>query len=130
LSDLTIEKWRKACLTKLGSVEETPFGPEALVYKVSGKMFALIGVKAPLSMNLKCDPQEATMLRDIFEAVIPGYHMNKKHWNTVILNNSIPDGEIERMIDNSYALVLKGMTKKMRASLEIAYSPEHLYGKK
>jgi len=119
------------------TIEDFPFGPEVAVFKVKGKMFATLGLRAEpgkeshtTNINLKCDPQEAIMLRDIFRAVIPGYHMNKKHWNTVLLDNSIPDGEIQRMIDNSYALVVKGMTKKVRASLELAYSPEHLYGRK
>jgi len=119
------------------AIEDFPFGPEVAVFKVKGKMFATLGLRAEpgkepstTNINLKCDPQEAIMLRDIFSAVIPGYHMNKKHWNTVLLDNSMPDGEIQRMIDNSYALVVKGMTKKVRASLELAYSPEHLYGRK
>jgi len=118
LSDLTIEKWRKACLTKLGSVEETPFGPEALVYKVSGKMFALIGVKTPLSMNLKCDPQEALIIRESFDAVSPGYHMNKKHWNTVDLESNLDPDLITGWIDDSYDLVLKGLPKRIRESLK------------
>jgi predicted DNA-binding protein (MmcQ/YjbR family) len=85
-------------------------------------------------MNLKCDPLEATQLRDVFDDVVAGYHMNKKHWNTLYLSQAnkqsdIPAGEIERQIDNSYALVLKGMTKAMRCSLEVKYSNEQLYGK-
>ena len=80
-------------------------------------------------MNLKCDPEEAIQLRDVFESVLAGYHMNKKHWNTVILNGEVPMGELQRMIDNSYALVVKGMTKAERRSLEAAYSEKELYGK-
>lgn len=89
-------------------MEDYPFGPVAAVFKVKRKMFATLSVsknelglkRAGLAcMNLKCDPSEAQALRDIFDAVIPGYHMNKKHWNTVILDGSIPCGEIERMID-------------------------------
>ena len=119
------------------SIEDFPFGPEVAVFKVKGKMFATLGLRAEpgkdsltTNINLKCDPQEAIMLRDIFSAVIPGYHMNKRHWNTVLLDNSIPEGEVQRMIDNSYALVVKGMTKKVRTSLEISYSPVQLYGRK
>jgi len=80
-------------------------------------------------MNLKCDPAEAFILRDIFESVKPGYHMNKAHWNTVILDQSIPQGEIERMIDNSYSLVFKGLKKAERTRLETLYTPLELHGK-
>jgi len=110
--------WREICLAKLGSVEETPFGPEALVYKVSGKMFALIGVNAPLSMNLKCDPQEAMILRESFTEVIPGYHMSKKHWNTIDLETKLDKELIKGWIDDSYDLVLKGLPKKIQAALK------------
>ena len=110
-----------------------------MVFKVKGKMFALlssVGGKNPdkrAQMNLKCDPLEATQLRDVFDDVIAGYHMNKKHWNTLYLTDGekisdIPVGEVERQIDNSYALVLQGMTKALRRSLEVSYSNEQLYG--
>ena len=78
-------------------------------------------------MNLKCDPDEANALRDVFVAVIPGYHMNKKHWNTVILDGTIPVSEIERMIDRSYGLVVKGLKKAERQALELRYPKEQLY---
>jgi predicted DNA-binding protein (MmcQ/YjbR family) len=106
------------------------------VYKIKGKMFALmseIGGKKPNKqpqVNLKCDPLEAQQLRDIFTAVIPGYHMNKKHWNTVVLDQSIPEGEMKRMIDESYRLVVKGLKKAERNALETAYSAFELYGDK
>lgn len=88
--------------------------------KVLEKMFATLGTEDGVArMNLKCDPDEAVMLRDIFEAVLPGYHMNKRHWNTVVLDGSIPRGEIERMIDNSYALVLRGVPSKQRKALQM-----------
>ncbi len=110
-----------------------PFDPDVSVFKVMGKMFALIspsGGKSPNKlpqMNLKCDPQHAQELRDVFDAVIPGYHMNKKHWNTVILDGSIPPSEIERMIDHSYTLVVKGLTKKERSQLQLHYSEAELF---
>ncbi len=110
-----------------------PFDPDVLVYKIMGKMFALIsdtGGKSPNKlpqMNLKCDPLHAQELRDVFDAVIPGYHMNKKHWNTVILDGSIPPSEIERMIDHSYTLVVKGLTKKERSQLQLHYSEAELF---
>lgn len=109
-------------LNKPFTLETFPFGDGVGVFKVKNKMFATLalgkmGKGEPDKqniwwMNLKCDPQEAIMLRDIFSAVIPGYHMNKVHWNTIKLDGSIPDGEIERMIDNSYMLVVSNMTKK------------------
>ena len=113
-----------------------PFDPHVPVYKIKGKMYALmLGIDAKNSnkqpqVNLKCDPLEAQQLRDIFTAVIPGYHTNKKHWNTVILDQSIPDGEVLRMIDESYRLVVKGLKKAERNALETAYSQFELYGVK
>jgi len=113
-------------LAKLETVVEQPFGEGVDVYKVKGKMFATLALgkmgKADDEnhdwwMNLKCEPEEAIMLRDIFPAVIPGYHMNKKLWNTIILDGSIPQGEIERMIDNSFKLVVSKMTKKDQQSI-------------
>ncbi|MGJ8679949.1 MmcQ/YjbR family DNA-binding protein [Paraglaciecola sp.] len=114
-------------LNKPHTTESFPFGEGVAVYKVKGKMFATLAIgkmgngdgkgQQDWWMNLKCDPQEAIMLRDIFSAVIPGYHMSKVHWNTVILDGSIPQGEIERMIDNSFMLVVSKMTKKDQASI-------------
>ncbi|TRY32391.1 MmcQ/YjbR family DNA-binding protein [Aliiglaciecola sp. M165] len=96
------------------SEETYPFGPDVMVFKIKGKMFATLAEdEAEGRMNLKCDPHEALMLRDLFKAVIPGYHMNKKHWNTVCLDGTIPQGEIERMIDNSFSLVVKSLPKKV-----------------
>lgn len=96
--------------------------------KVHSKMFAtLVEDEEGISMNLKCDPHEALILRDIFPAVKPGYHMNKRHWNTLILDGSIPRGEIERMVDNSYALVVRGLPKITRQALEIRYGRAVLY---
>ncbi|WP_028294511.1 MmcQ/YjbR family DNA-binding protein [Oceanobacter kriegii] len=106
-----------------------PFGPEAEVYKIFGKMFALLYHRNGQDcVNLKCDPQEAIELRDVFDAVQPGYHMNKKHWNTVVLNGSLPQGEIERMIDNSYALVVKSLRKGERLGLEARHGTQAIYG--
>ena len=106
-------------LQKDAAVEETPFGPEALVYKVMGKMFALVAWEAnPLRITLKCDPDLALALRDQYPAVTPGYHMNKKHWNTVILDDSIPEKQFLDLIDESYTLVVKGLKKADRERLE------------
>jgi predicted DNA-binding protein (MmcQ/YjbR family) len=106
-----------------------PFNLDVQVFKVKEKMFATLAFgKMGKSnqqenqyywLNLKCDPDEAVMLRDIFSAVIPGYHMNKRHWNTIILDGSIPQGEIERMIDNSYKLVVSKMSKKAQQSISL-----------
>ena len=91
-------------------------------------MFALLTTdKGVDRINLKCDPDQAFILRDIFEAVIPGYHMNKRHWNTVVLDGSIPRGELERMVDHSYALVVKKFKKAERQALELSYGHEQLY---
>ena len=106
---MELEPLRMYMLDKKGVTEEEPFGPDTLVFKVMGKMFALIGRQdLPLRVNLKCDPELALTLREQYEAVIPGYHMNKKHWNTIILDGSIPVDETFGMIDHSYNLVVKG----------------------
>ena len=103
-----------------------PFGDEIKVFKVKSKVFATLaigkmgkgdGEKSYWWLNLKCDPDEAVMLRDIFSSVIPGYHMDKRLWNTIILDDSIPQGEIERMMDNSFKLVVSKMTKKDQQSI-------------
>lgn len=106
---------RSYLMEKSGAVEDFPFDTVTLVIKVSGKMFALIGINDdPLRLNLKCDPAKAEFLREHYPAILPGYHMNKRHWNTVILNGSIPDAEILSLIDDSYALVVQGLPKSRR----------------
>ncbi len=110
-----------------------PFDPDVMVFKVKNKMFALIsqnGGKNPNQlpqMNLKCDPDQAQELRDVFEAVKPGYHMNKRHWNTIILDGTIPSSEIERMIDHSYTLVVKGLRKAELNELLLHFPEEVLF---
>lgn len=92
------------------------------MFKVLGKMFGTLGERnGAAEINLKCDPQQAVALREIFPGVIPGYHMNKLHWNTVILNGSVPTPEISRMVDHSYALVVRGLKKAERESLVIRH---------
>ena len=108
--------------------QDYPFGPDVAVFKIYKKMFATLGYEDQVArINLKCDPEEALALRDIFPAVIPGYHMNKAHWNTVILDGSIPRGEIERMIDRSYALVVKGLPQAQRFALEVRHGKEAIF---
>ena len=110
--------FREYCLTKAGVTEETPFGPDNLVFKVSAKMFALLGLDdIPPRANLKCDPDLALELRDRYEDVTAGYHMNKKHWNTVVIASRIPDAELKKMIDHSYELVVQSLPKKKREML-------------
>ncbi len=105
-------------LDKKGAAEETPFGPEALVYKVMGKMFALVAWEDdPLSITLKCEPGQALLLRDVYAAVRPGYHMNKTHWNTITLDGTIPTAELLGMIDDSYDLVVHSLTRAQREAL-------------
>ena len=106
---------RSYLLSKPAAVEEFPFDDETLVFKVGDKMFALLGINAdPLRINLKCDPDKAQILRDIYPAMLPGYHMNKRHWNTLVLDGSIAVTDIFSMIDDSYALVVQGLPRAKR----------------
>ena len=116
---MEFESIRKYLLNKRGSYEEFPFGPSVIVLKVMGKMFALIPLEeTPLRINLKCDPDLALHLRATYSAVQPGYHMNKKHWNTIILDDSIPNDELLAIINDSYDLVVKGLKKSDKLKLE------------
>jgi len=116
---MEFESLREYLLNKRGSDEEFPFGPSVMVYKVMGKMFTIISLdESPLRINLKCDPELALHLRAAYNAVQPGYHMNKKHWNTIILDGSIPDDEIFVLINDSYELVIKGLKKADKLKLE------------
>lgn len=115
---MDIESYRNYCLRKKGVTEEFPFDENTLVHKVMGKMFALTDLDQFTSINLKVDPDEGVALREQYEAVTPGYHMNKKHWITVEMNGTIPDKTICQWIDNSYNLVCNSLTKKLRAQLE------------
>lgn len=103
------------CLSKAGAEETTPFGPDTLVYKVSGKVFALTSPdEFPARVNLKCDPERALVLRDEYESIIPGYHMNKRHWNTLVLDGSVPSKTVRELIDHSYDLVVASLPKGKR----------------
>ena len=105
---MNLEEFREYCLSRPGATEGTPFGPDVLVFKVGGKMFALASLdEVPARVNLKCDPDLALELRDRYEQVRPGYHMNKRHWNTVEIEAGIPEVELRQMIDHSYELVAK-----------------------
>ncbi|MCX2794740.1 MmcQ/YjbR family DNA-binding protein [Microbulbifer thermotolerans] len=120
---------RNYLLSRPEAVEDFPFGPKVAVFKIKAKMFATltVGKDGVVRSNLKCDPDEAQALRDIFAGVLPGYHMDKKHWNTVLFDGSVPDGEIERMMDKSYGLVVRGLRKAERQTLELAYGTDTIY---
>ena len=112
------EELKAYLLAKPATSEDVPFGPGVWVYKVRGKMFALLPWEGnPLSISLKCDPVRALELRAIYPAVTAGYHLNKRHWNTVVLDGSIPPAEVEWMIDHSYQLVVKGLPRAEREGL-------------
>ncbi len=112
---MDLETIRKYCLEKKFTSESFPFGETTLVFKVSGKVFLLMGLdNRPLQFNVKCDPEKAEELREQYASVEPGFHMNKKHWNTVILNGEIPAKQVREMIDHSYELVVKSLPLKER----------------
>ena len=115
---MNIEEIRDHCIVKPGVTEEFPFDEDTLVFKVAGKMFLLTDLQEPWSINIKCDPELAVTRREKYpEDVMPGYHMNKKHWNTVNIKGAVPDDELLRWIDESYALVVEGLPKKLREVL-------------
>lgn len=114
---MDIEVLRTYCLSKQSSAEETPFGPDVLVYKVGGKIFALFGIDEFDSINLKCNPERAIQLREEYAAVTAGYHMNKKHWNTIYFGRDMKEEEVLRWIDHSYNLVLKSLPKKLQSEI-------------
>ncbi len=113
-----IEQLRNFALSLPETTEETPFGPEVAVYKVAGKMFGTLSPDdVPVPMNLKCDPERAIELRDQHDAILPGYHMNKKHWNTLELDGSLRDDFVIELIRHSYDLVVAGHKKEIRERL-------------
>jgi predicted DNA-binding protein (MmcQ/YjbR family) len=114
---MNIEDYRAYCITKNGVTEGFPFDQNTLVFKVMGKMFALANVDGFVSINLKCDPEIAIDLRERYHGVTAGYHMSKKHWNTVTVNDDASDDLIYQWIDASYNLVVKSLTKKLQADL-------------
>jgi predicted DNA-binding protein (MmcQ/YjbR family) len=120
LSDIKmdIESLRDYCLAKPGVTETLPFGPDTLVFKVLDKMFLLIGLNSPDSFNVKCDPGKAVELRDEYDEVQPGYHMNKTHWNTVSMKGRLNDGQLKEMIDHSYTLIVESLPKSKQALLQ------------
>lgn len=113
-----IETLREYCLSKKAVTEDFPFGETTLVFRVKEKIFLLVALDAdPLQFNAKCDPEKAMELREAYDAVKPGYHMNKKHWNTIIIDGSISSKLIKEMIDDSYNLNVQSLPKKVRDDL-------------
>ncbi len=116
---MNIEEFRNYCISKKGVTEEFPFDAETLVFKVMGKMFALAPLeRIPSQVNLKCDPERAIELREAYDGIIiPGYHMSKTHWNTMMLESNISPELIIELVDHSYDLVVVGLTRKLKAAL-------------
>lgn len=118
---MNVEKLRSLLAAKKGAVEEYPFGPQAMVFKAGGKIFAIVGVDdAPTPLSLKCDPLEAEALRAEYPAITPGYHLNKRHWNTVRLDGTVPDELVVDMIDSSYDLIVASLPRAERERLRKA----------
>ena len=112
---MNVEEFRVYCLSKPLVTEEFPFDETTLVFKVAGKMFALTGLDDPeFKVNLKCDPDRSVELREEYESIRPGWHMSKKHWNTVHVDGSFPEELFIELIDHSYDLVVQGLPKKLR----------------
>lgn len=109
-----IDEYREYCLSKPGTSEETPFGPDTLVFKCYGKMFALTGIDSFEYVNLKCDPERAAELREQNDGIKPGWHMNKTHWNSVFTDNRVSDKLLKELTDHSYELVVKSLPKKVK----------------
>lgn len=116
---MNIENFREYCLSFKGSEESLPFDEDTLVFKVGNKMFVLTGISSFASINVKCDPEHAIELREKYSAVIPGYHMNKKHWNTLLLDGSLSDLEIKKWISDSYELVFQSLPKKLKEEIAV-----------
>ncbi|MEX0685915.1 MAG: MmcQ/YjbR family DNA-binding protein [Balneolales bacterium] len=114
---MDIETFREYCLSFRGVTESFPFGEDALVFKVKDKMFALTHIDDFKSFNVKCDPTVALELRETYESVLPGYHMNKKHWNTVVVDGKIPDDKLKEWVMHSYDLVVAKLPSVQRLEL-------------
>ena len=118
---MDIENFRTICLNKPGTTEDFPFDDKTLVFKVMGKMYALCRLETdPMQVNLKCDPERAELLREEYGSILPGYHMNKKHWNTLVLDGDIPTRLFLELLDHSYDLVFQKLPKKTKLILEQA----------
>jgi predicted DNA-binding protein (MmcQ/YjbR family) len=111
---------RRWCLRQPGAIEDFPFGPEHSVFKVAGKMFALSALdRVPLQVSVKCEPELAAELRHTYPAIRPGYHLNKRHWNTITIDGSLPDQFVRDLIEDSYDLIVGALPKRLREQLEL-----------
>ncbi len=115
---MNFDRFKAYCLAKNGVTEEYPFDEETAVFKVMGKMFAAVDITHFESVNVKCDPEKALELRAAYSGVLPGYHMSKKHWNTILMDGSVPDDVFLSWVDDSYDLVISGLPKALKASLK------------
>jgi predicted DNA-binding protein (MmcQ/YjbR family) len=114
-----LDELREYCINKKGVEEGFPFGGDTLVFKVMGKIFLLSGIDSqPVQFNAKCDPEKAIELRENYPCVLPGYHMNKQHWNTIICDGLVSDKQLQEWIDDSYNLVASSLTKRLKSELE------------
>ncbi len=116
---MNIEEFRNYCLMKPGVTEGFPFDATTLVFKVFGKMFALTDLEDAFSLNLKCDPEKAISLREHYSSVTPGYHMNKRHWNTIMIDGSINDTVLYALVDHSYEIVVQSLPEKVKRQLQV-----------
>lgn len=114
---MNIEEYREYCLSLKGALDCFPFGDDTLVMKVGEKVFSLASLEHPFSFNVKCDPEKAIELREQYDDVLPGYHMNKRHWNTIQVTGSVPDDILKQWIHDSYSLVVMSLTKKQQLTL-------------
>lgn len=114
---MDIQTFREYCLKKTGVTEDTPFDNNTLCFRVGNKIFALLDIDKFESVNLKCDPEKAIMLRESHEGIIPGYHMNKKHWNTVSCDGKVTAQLILELVDHSYSLVFSSLPKKLKEEI-------------
>lgn len=114
---MTLEFFRSYCLAKYGVTEDSPFGEDTLCFRVGGKIFALLNMDSFQYVNLKCDPERAFELREAFGGITPGFHMNKKHWNSVSVSGNVPDQLILTLVDHSYELVFGSLSQKTKFQL-------------
>lgn len=114
---MNLEELQAHCARLKGVSWDTPFGPDVLVFRVMGKIFALAPVSVFATVNLKCDPERAIELRERYAGILPGYHMNKQHWNTVDVTGGVPEPLVRELVDHSYALVRASLPKKVRETL-------------
>ncbi|HYE94878.1 MAG TPA: MmcQ/YjbR family DNA-binding protein [Rubricoccaceae bacterium] len=117
-SPMRLDTLRAYCLAKPGATEDQPFGPDNLVFKVAGKMFAITDLeRVPVEVGLKCDPERAVELREAYDGIYPGPYLNKKHWNYVRLGGDVPDALVRELVDHSYDLVVAGLPRAARERL-------------